>query len=72
MYGVPSIEYIGDNDAGATLKIGQITQQFFRPGDQPRYSFDFSQYTVGDKLSIKFNGNKWRGAYDVTPGEEVE
>lgn len=71
-YGVPSREYIGDNDAGATLKIGQITQQFFRTGDQPRYSFDFSQYTVGDKLSIKFNGNRWRGAYEVIFGEVVE
>lgn len=67
---VPSREYF--DNTGATLKIGQITQQYFRPVDQPQYSFDFSQYTVGDKVSIKFDGSKWRGAYEIIFGEVVE
>ena len=70
MYDAPNRNYF--NDTGATLKIGQITQQFFHPGDQPQYSFDFSKYTVGDKLSLKFDGSKWRGAYEVIFGEVVE
>lgn len=71
MYGVPSRDYVGDN-SGATLKIGQITQQYFHPVDQPQFNFDFSQYTVGDKLSLNFDGNRWRGAYEIIFGEVVE
>lgn len=67
---VPGRDYF--NDTGAALKIGQVTQQYFHPVDQPRHSFDFSKYTVGDKLSIKFDGSAWRGAYEVIFGEVVE
>lgn len=67
---VPGRDYF--NDTGATLKIGEITQHYFRPVDQPSFNFDFSQYTVGDKVSIKFDGSAWRGAYEVVFGEVVE
>ena len=70
MIDMPSRSYFGDT--GATLKIGQITQQFFHPVDQPQFNFNFSQYTVGDKLSLKFDGSRWRGAYEVIFGEVVE
>lgn len=67
---IPSTNYF--DGTGATLKIGEITQQYFHPVDQPFYSFDFSQYTVGDKLSIKFDGSAWRGAYEIIFGEVIE
>ena len=68
--GYPSREYFG-NTYGS-FKIGQITNQSIDIYQQPQFNFDFSQYSVGDKLSIVFNGNTWRGAYEVIFGEVVE
>ena len=52
------------------MKIGSTVSRNFATGEM--FSYDFSGYTVGDKLSIKYQGNEWRGAYEIIFGEVAE
>ena len=67
--GVPQNSYFS-NGYSATLKIGSTVNRRFATGEM--FSYDFSGYTVGDKLSIQYDGNEWRGAYEIIFGEVVE
>lgn len=67
--GVPQNSYFS-NGYSATLKIGSTVNRRFATGEM--FSYDFSGYTVGDKLSIQYDGNEWRGAYELIFGEVVE
>lgn len=67
--GVPQNSYFS-NGYSATLKIGSTVNRRFATGEM--ISYDFSDYTVGDKLSIQYDGNDWRGTYEVIFGEVVE
>ena len=67
--GVPQNSYFS-NGYSAVLKIGSTVTRNFATGEM--FSYDFSGYTVGDKLTIQYQGNEWRGAYELIFGEVVE
>lgn len=68
---LPQKNYFWDRD-NTTLKIGSTINRRFNGWAYTTMSYDFSTFTVGDKLSIHYDGNDWRGAYDVIFGEVVE
>lgn len=67
---VPSINYLDVPGLGAgnTLYVGQtaITRNSLNP-----VSYDFTNIDVGTKLKLTYNGNDWRGAYEIIFGEVV-
>ena len=67
----PQNSYFDDRDK-AVLKIGSTVNNRFNAWLSPSMSYDFSTFNVGDKLSIHYDGNNWRGAYDIIFGEVVE
>ena len=68
---LPQSSYFDDRDS-AQLKIGSTVNRYFNGRVNVTMSYDFSTFNVGDKLSIKYEGNQWRGAYEVIFGEVVE
>ena len=68
---LPQKSYFYDRDS-TTLKIGSTVNRRFNGWANITMSYDFSTFTVGDKLSIQYEGNEWRGAYEVIFGEVVE
>ena len=54
------------------MKIGSTVNKWFNGRVNVTMNYDFSTFTVGDKLSIQYEGNQWRGAYNVIFGEVVE
>lgn len=68
---LPQKNYFYDRDS-TTLKIGNTINRRFNGWANITMSYDFSTFTVGDKLSIHYEGNEWRGAYEVIFGEVVE
>ena len=67
----PQNSYFDDRDK-AVLKIGSTVNNRFNAWLGPTMTYNFSTFNVGDKLSIKYEGNQWRGAYEVIFGEVVE
>lgn len=67
----PQKSYFYDRDS-TTLKIGSTVNRRFNGWANITMTYDFSTFTVGDKLSIHYEGNEWRGAYEVIFGEVVE
>ena len=68
---LPQSNYFNSGD-NTTLKIGSVVNRKFWSNTNTTISYDFTNYTVGDKISIKYEGNQWRGAYEVIFGEVVE
>lgn len=68
---LPQNNYFQDSD-NSTLKIGSTVNRWFNGRVNITMSYDFSTFNVGDKLSIHYQGNEWRGAYEVIFGEVVE
>ena len=68
---MPQNGYFDDRDS-TVLKIGNTVNRQFNGRVNVTMNYDFSTFTVGDKLSIKYEGNQWRGAYEVIFGEVVE
>lgn len=67
----PQKSYFNDSD-NTQLKIGSTVNRWFNGWANTTMSYDFSTFNVGDKLSIHYNGNDWRGAYEIIFGEVVE
>ena len=67
----PQKSYFNDKDS-TRLKIGSTVNRWFNGWANTTMSYDFSTFNVGDKLSIQYEGNEWRGAYEVIFGEVVE
>lgn len=68
---LPQNNYFQDSD-NSTLKIGSTVNRRFNGRVNITMSYDFSTFNVGDKLSIHYKGNEWRGAYEIIFGEVVE
>ena len=68
---LPQKNYFDDRDS-TVLKIGNTVNRWFNGWANITMNYDFSTFTVGDKLSIQYTGNSWRGAYEVIFGEVVE
>ena len=68
---LPQNSYFNDWNS-AVLKIGSTVNEWFNGQANTTKGYDVSTFTVGDKLSIHYEGNDWQGAYDVIFGEVVE
>lgn len=68
---LPQKSYFIDKD-NTNLKIGSTVNRWFNGWANTTMTYDFSTFTVGDKLTIRYEGNEWRGAYEVIFGEVVE
>lgn len=68
---VPNFNYlnIAGYGQGNTLYVGETA---ILSNSLNNVSYDFTNIAVGTKLKIKYNGNEWRGAYEVIFGEVVE
>lgn len=54
---------------GNTIYVGET---YILSNSLNNVSYDFTNIEVGTKLKIKYNGNEWRGAYELIFGEVVE
>lgn len=68
---LPQKSYFNDKD-NTNLKIGSTVNRWFNGWANTTMTYDFSTFTVGDKLTIRYEGNEWRGAYEIIFGEVVE
>lgn len=68
---MPNFNYlnIAGYGAGNTIYVGETA---ILSNSLNNVSYDFTNIEVGTKLKIKYNGNEWRGAYELIFGEVVE
>ena len=68
---MPNFNYLNVPGLGAgnTLYVGETA---ITRNSLDTVSYDFTNIAVGTKLKLAYNGNEWRGAYEVIFGEVVE
>lgn len=68
---VPSLNYLDVPGIGRgnTLYVGQTV---ITRNSTDTVSYDFTNIEIGTKLKLTYQGNEWRGAYEIIFGEVVE